>query len=113
MITKDGWEWRVHADVVQRRNDGGAWEDVSRLSLLEYKVDSPLWVWLREKGVRRPAPTQEEDKRAQTTTKVTLRLPKQAAEDLEALAEEDDLPKAVVVSELITKERARRERKAK
>lgn len=42
--TKDGRKW-------------GEWRERSRRSLLEYDKTTSLWVWLKSKGIRRPAPS--------------------------------------------------------
>lgn len=69
-------DFRVVKGVVSVREPGtlSSWSPVSGQALLRYAVDSPLWAWLREQGVRRPSPsgrTREEDL---STVQVKLRV---------------------------------------
>lgn len=63
---------------------------------------------MKKKSASRYQPA---DEKTRTTVALLLRVQPEVAEDLDALAEQDKKPKAAIVSELITEERARRDRR--
>lgn len=56
-IRVDRTAYRIHDSAVERQVNG-TWTAVPLRRLRDdYDVDSPLWVWLRSHGFRRPSPS--------------------------------------------------------
>ena len=103
----EGWTLRVRDGRPEYRSDDGAWQRAPmRLLARHHSVDSDLWTWLRQHGVRRPSPsgtsgpTTPEAQRG--TVQVLVRLAPDVAARLRELAAERGSTVSAIVAGWVT-----------
>jgi hypothetical protein len=102
----EGSEYRIVGGQVETRLVGArGWQQASLQWLLrEYAVDSPLWDWLRENGIRRPSPSGVSVEEDRSKVQRKLRLDPRDDAALETLARARGMTMSDLVAQWIRRD---------